>query len=212
MTTYAEFDEFADQIGERRRRAERLTPPLLLALGLVAGPAPDVGGRAPATPVRAASHLLADTLDDLGRAEEELRTQNEALFAARTELEHEQQALRDLFDFAPAAYVVTNAGGVLVRLNQAALTLLARPANVAVGKPLAAYVALADRTAFRTALARVVGSGRTETWRVRFVPRAGEPVECRVHARAVRPPSRSAPSVLHWVITEEPWELGDDLV
>ncbi len=87
MTPALDFAGFTDEFGERRRRAEMMTSPLLRTLGLVAhGDA--VGGvdTSPAT-VHATSDLLADTLADLGRVEEKLRAQNEALFAARTELE-----------------------------------------------------------------------------------------------------------------------------
>lgn len=82
MTSDLDFAGFTDELGERRRRAEMMTSP-----------------------------LLTDTLTELGRAEEELRTQNEALFAARTALEEEQQVFRDLFDLSPTASLVTTARG-----------------------------------------------------------------------------------------------------
>lgn len=216
MTTYADIHEFADRMGERRRQVEAATPSVLRALGrAVVGPA-DVGPGAAAGPVRATAELLATTLDELDRAEEELRVQNEALFAAHTELEEEQQVFLDLFELAPVAYFVTTANGRLLRLNGAAFALLGRPINLAVGKPLAVYVAPEDRAAFRGALPRPKPGGPVESWRMRLVPRDGEPVECRVHTRAVWPAPAGGPEaarepVLYWVITPELCEIADDL-
>ena len=216
MTTYADFEAFADEIGERRRRAERLTPSVRSTLESGAqhdAPPAD----ALAADAHATSDLLTDALGDLGLAEEELRVQNEALFAAHIELAQEHQAFRDLFEHAPVAYLVTTTRGVLTRVNQAATRLVARPANLIVGKPLSVYVAPADRAAFRAALARSAASDRPETWRVRLAPRGCGELECRVHTRVVRPVSLvgagpAGEPLGHWVITEEPWDAADDLV
>ncbi len=214
MVMHPDFAEFTDEFGERRRRAQEISSPLLRALGAVARTGGESG--ASIATVHATSDLIADALADLGRAEEELRAQNEALFAAQTELELEQQVFRDLFDLAPTASLVTNGVGQIVRINQAALELLIRPANAVVGKPLAAYVAIADRAAFRIALYRSKQSSRVETWPVRLTPKYGDPIECRVRTRALRSVcSGSAPcadAVLHWVITEELPHSSDDLV
>ncbi len=228
MTAYADFDAFADHLGARRRQAQEAAPPLLLAL--------EQSAERPPEPVRATAGLLASTLatalDDLGQAEEELRVQNEALFAAQTELAAEQRTFLDLFDLAPVAYAVTRADGQILRLNAPAFALLGRPANLATCKPLAVFVAPADRPAFRTALARPVVSGRVESWRMRLTPRHAEPVECRVFVRAVTPAptgaggdgachspaadaarltSPTAP-LLYWIITPELGDPADDLV
>lgn len=218
MTTYADIEGFADQIGERRRRAEALTPALLSVLETAADADVAAAERGLAASVHATTDLLAGTLDDLGRAEEELRVQNEALFTAHTELEREHQTFRDLFEYAPVAYVVTTDAGLLTRINHAAATLLGRSANMLVGKPLSTYVALVDRAAFRAALVRSASSPRAETWRVRFLPKGCDTVECRVHTRVVAPvtvvgsDAACGGSMLHWVITEEPWDALDDLV
>lgn len=227
MTTHVDFAGLTDAFGARRRRAESLTAPLLRALGLVTR---DPARTEPTTlaAVNATSDLLVDTLADLGMAEEELRAQNEALFAARTELEHDQQVYRDLFNLAPTPSLVTAAGGQILRINEAALALLARPVNAVIGKPFAAYVALADRPAFRAAFCRSLRSARVESWPVRLTPKHGDPIECRVRTRAIRAPSGtscgspygSPPAVtdgpavpaLQWVITEELSNSIDDLV
>lgn len=223
MTTNVDFAGFTDEFGARRRRAESLGGPLLRALEHVTR---NSAGALPATlaAVHATSDLLSGTLADLEMAEEELRAQNEALFAARTELEHDQQIYRDLFDLAPTPSLVTAAGGQILRINEAALALLARPMNAVIGKPFAAYVALADRAAFRAAFCRSLHSARVETWPVRLTPRHGDPIECRVRTRVIRAPydaRHDSPGAagdgttvpaLQWVITEELSNSTEDLV
>lgn len=232
MRTYADVNDFADELGARRRRAAEAAPPILLALGespASAGSAPDgapldgraSGGPVLSAPVRATAELLATALSDLGEAEEELRVQNEALFAAHTELEAEQQAVLELFELAPVAYIVTTADGRMVRMNQAAFSLLGQPRNLAVGKPLALYAVGEDRAAFHAALARTCLSPHVETWRVRLLPRNGEALECRVRVRAVKAHISTGPSpsiacqtervvlALYWVITPQLSDPGD---
>lgn len=201
MTTYADIDAFADELGARRRRAEEAASSLTAPV-----PVPDAAPAiAPSAPARATVELLAAALDDLGQAEEELRVQNEALFAARTELEAEQQEVLDFFELAPVAYIVTTADGRMLRMNQAAFALFGRPANFTVGKPLALFAAPEDRPAFRAALARACMSPHVETWRVCLLPRDGEPLECRVRVRTVNTQPQEGRHVpaLYWVITPE---------
>lgn len=211
MTTYAEIDAFADRIGARRRQAAETAQPFLLALGSPA-PADRAPDSVPPVPAGATVALLATALDDLGQAEEELRAQNEALFAAHTELAEEQQAVLDLFELAPVAYVVTTVDGRLLRVNRAAFALFGRPANMTVGKPIAVLTARADRAGFRAALVRAASSPHVESWRVRLVPSDGEALECRVRVRAVRVVGGApAGPVLYWVITPELSDPIDDL-
>ena len=64
---------------------------------------------------------LAETFDQLEAAlqelqatEEELLRQYEQLEDARRALEAERQRYRDLFEFAPDAYLLTDAGGTIL--------------------------------------------------------------------------------------------------
>ena len=54
------------------------------------------------------SRALDNARNVIERAVEELHLQNDALFAARTEVEDAYAQFRDFFEFAPAPYVVTS--------------------------------------------------------------------------------------------------------
>jgi PAS domain-containing protein len=69
----------------------------------------------------------------------ELEMQNEALRGAEIELEASHAQYRELFDCAPAGYLVLDATASIVRANMAASTLLGVPLDRLKGQPLIAF-------------------------------------------------------------------------
>lgn len=84
---------------------------------------------------------LQATFEELRVAQEELRQQNDELIAAQDQLEQEQQRYRDLFEFAPDGYLVTDQDGVILEANRAATKLLGVENRFLVNKPLLIFVA-----------------------------------------------------------------------
>jgi PAS domain S-box-containing protein len=82
---------------------------------------------------------------------------------------------RELFEFAPEPYLVTDAPGVIEEANQAAVAFFGRPKAFLRRTPLPFFVAAADRRAFYDRLARlgVLRSG-AESWEARLAVREGE--------------------------------------
>ena len=64
----------------------------------------------------------------------------------------ERDRYRDLFEFAPSGYLVTDAEGAIRELNRAACELLGITPRYAAGKPLAVFVRKEDRPAFHKQL------------------------------------------------------------
>jgi len=75
------------------------------------------------------------------------------------ELGAERQQYQEIFEHAPLAYVVTDAAGVIVAANGAAVDLLGRRRRALQGKPLAALVPLTQRRAFRERLSLAAAKG-----------------------------------------------------
>ncbi|MBD1876687.1 PAS domain S-box protein [Nodosilinea sp. FACHB-131] len=84
-------------------------------------------------------------LEELHVVVEAMRLQNEELLAAHYSLEHERQRYQNLFNFAPDAYVVTDARGTIENINGVAAQLLNVRASLAQGKLLTLFIAEADR-------------------------------------------------------------------
>ena len=71
-----------------------------------------------------ALETLATALEELHVAQEELLQQNDELLVAQQAIEAERQRYQELFEFAPDAYLVTDAEGTIQEANHAAATLL----------------------------------------------------------------------------------------
>ncbi len=194
MPNIAGFRDFSESLRERYEEIRRAAPEILRAAerSLPPGARPSLDE---------ASSMLQATLDDLGAAAEELRVQNDALFAAHTEMEAQGQFYRELFDLAPAACLVTSPDAQITHANVAATYLLGRPANALVGRLLVGFVDQPERGAFRAALARVLVTSLVEEWPIRLLSRGASAVDCRMRVSARREGGRV--HALQWIITEE---------
>jgi len=81
----------------------------------------------------------------------------------------------ELFEFAPGAYVVTDAHGSITEVNRAAVELLRAPSGVLPGRPLIDFVPLERRKSFREHLVALLADGglQRQSWRGRLQPGEG---------------------------------------
>jgi PAS domain S-box-containing protein len=100
-----------------------------------------------------AQDVLQSSLQELQSTEEDLRLDNELLSESQRKLERERQRYRDLFEFAPDGYMITNAFGIFQEINQAAASLFEADAKFLLGKPLMVCVAPGEHRAFSLLLA-----------------------------------------------------------
>jgi PAS domain S-box-containing protein len=100
---------------------------------------------------------FAISVEELQVAAEELHQQKEELLAAREEVESQRSRYRDLFEFAPNGYMVTDPTGVIEDANQAAVKLLRVPKSELVDKPLVVYVRPGEWDRYHVFLDRVTG-------------------------------------------------------
>jgi len=118
---------------------------------------------------------LSTAVEELRVAAEELRQQNEELLAMRQALEAERQRYRDLFEFAPDGYLVTDADGTIQEANQAAALLLDVRQDFLMGKPLVVFVAGEAHRGFNAYMARLHDGHleRVAEWQTTLQPRNG---------------------------------------
>ena len=193
----SQFAEYADAVRGKSVDTERSVRQTLARVGRRWPPAlrPELAD---------VSRAIDSTFRTLDNVTEELRVQNEALFAARYDLEGTSSLFRDLFELAPTAYVVTNGDGHIEYANDATCALLRCPKNALVRKPLACFVSLEERGTFRKAVLRVCESRAVCTWPVSLFPRgASRTLECRMRVRPVAASGSQLRLALYWNITEE---------
>ena len=193
----SEFAAFADALGGQRALSEPVVRQALARMGV--RHFDDIGDD-----LTSVSHEIGDTYQFLDNAVEEIRVQNEALFAARVELDAASALFRDLFELAPTPYVATDADTHIIFANEAACTLFRCSKNVLLGKPLDCFIALDERQAFRSAVLRTRQGDAVCTWPTALTPRgAGGLVYCRMRVRPASASGTQPPLALYWNITEE---------
>jgi PAS domain S-box-containing protein len=129
---------------------------------------------------------LGTTLEELSVAEEEIRQQNEELMAARVAVEAERLRYQELFEFAPDAYLITDANGVIQEANVAAGHLLRVLPRFLTGKPLGLFVTREGCHLFQSALTWLSREDADQDWEVCLRPRGGDPIDVALKVATVR--------------------------
>ena len=190
-----DYEAFAQELAAARTRGDQFQQRVLEA----------VEGEAL---LPAALEELSTALEELRVAEEEVRAQHEQLteghYSVQAELDHYQ----DLFELAPAAYLVTDTVGVVQRANRRSASLLGVPQQFLVGRPLAMYVATEDRWRLRDRLGRLGGLD-TGSWELLVQPRQREAVPVTASISVVRDQAGEVTG-LRWLLTEHSPQAGAD--
>lgn len=110
---------------------------------------------------------LRHLVHDLEVHQVELEMQNQELLDAQAALSAARDRYASLFDLAPVGYLVLDHDGTIVAANNAACGLFARPHHQVVGRGLATFIALNDRSALAQHLKEATGTdSRTRPLRV----------------------------------------------
>ncbi|MFQ4140738.1 PAS domain S-box protein [Chlorogloeopsis sp. ULAP02] len=149
----------------------------------------EYGLRQQAAQLEQTNLTLQETLEELQVAQEELRQQNEELVIAHNLAEAEGKRYRDLFNFAPDGYLVTDANGIIREANQAITALVAIQQNYLVNTPLAVYICKPDLRAFRNLLNNLHQQSqgqKLQTDELSIKPANGHPIPVAITGTAIR--------------------------
>jgi len=142
---------------------------------------------------------LAHALEELQAADRALHQQREESLNKQAELKLESQRYKDLFDHAPAGYVVTSVDGAIRQANPAALALLETSDRAIVGRPLAVFVPDGQRRAFRDKIEQLLQAAAPQEWVLSMCSWEGAPLELRLTGNVLRGTS-GRPLALYWLI------------
>jgi len=169
----------------------------------------DTNGSIRAEEVLARLRRSALAPGELEAALEELCRREEALARRERELEESSRRAqelylyyREMFEFAPDSYLVTDPAGTIREANQASAALLGTRKEFLVGKPLPLFVERQGRRDFYTQLARLGMTGMgARDWEARLQPTRGEPMHV---ALAVTPIPDGGSGVLgfRWLLRD----------
>jgi len=123
---------------------------------------------------------LGTSSEELQVAGEELLHQTETLISLRQQLEAERQSYKDLFEFMPQAYLVTDAQGKILQANRAAATLLGVEQSRLQDKLLVSFIPVEKRSAFRSNLNQLQKSNWVQQNKLRLQAHQGESFKASV--------------------------------
>lgn len=139
------------------------------------------------------SQLMPAVFKELGTASEKLQLaaeqliyQNQELATSRRAVEAERQRYLELFEFAPDAYLVTDAEGTIREANRAAAALFNVPQNYSIGKSIAVFVLEENRQNFYKELNSLKDLDRPKEWEVRLQPHNGPAFDAALTCAAIR--------------------------
>jgi len=125
---------------------------------------------------------LDTALEELKVAEETVHEQTEALGKALQRADGERRRYLELFEFAPDAYCVTDARGIIMEANRAMYELVESSPAAVIGKPLVVFVPRDRRREVRNFIWKVREPQAEAVpryplvWQTEFVLRRNNPV------------------------------------
>lgn len=136
--------------------------------------------------LREAFEEVQTALETLESATGEFRKQNEELVDARTRVEAERQRYRDLFEFAPDGYMVTDMNGMIQDANSAALKMLDVDRRFLLEKPLSDFIAATQRRDLQTLLTLLTQAEDRHEYAVTLRTHTGQSVEAELTVAPIR--------------------------
>ena len=145
--------------------------------------------------------LDVDSQREVEMALEELDVMWEELQGQAALLLRENERYAEFFEFAPDAYVISDAGGSIREANQAAGELFEAARADLLGRPLSEFIAEGDRVAFlsKSMALMLGGGGKALSWQARLQPVEGGALACEFSVRAI-PLRKSGVAGLCWLI------------
>lgn len=144
---------------------------------------------------------LAISSEELQVAAEEVSQQAEELATTRSQVEAERQRYKDLFDFMPNAYLVTDTNGKIQEANRAAATMLNVDQCYLMGKLLINFIPIQGRRVFRSKLERLNSCDWVQEFSECLQSRNGELFDAILTVAPVRNSQGSLVS-LRWIVRD----------
>lgn len=185
------MDRFARQINAVQRRTETLNQSLAEPSSLQPGL------------LVQAFNQLQDALEELRVTHNELRNQKEQLADSYRSAELERQRYRNLFDFAPDAYLITDRDGNIAHANRAAANLFQLPIqslNNWANKSLIDFLPEHQYHAFQYQLQRLPPEETLKDWEVVFYKQNGQTFPATISVNVVK--NLNNEINFHWLIRD----------
>jgi len=116
-------------------------------------------------------------------------------------LQLERQRYRELFDFAPDGYLVTDSKGIIRDANHTFAALIGVPTTWLLGSALSAYLSEESRPGFRRLLVRLRREDTIYDWEALLKPRSGEAFPASINVSSAAD-ARGQVLHLRWLVRD----------
>ncbi len=144
---------------------------------------------------------LQHAIEDVVAAHEEICRRYQQLATAYEVMETERQHYQDLFEQAPDAYLVTDAGGVIQEANRAAAALLNAHSEELMGALIRDFLAKKEREPFLDYAVQLSRAETVDEWEGHVQPTGGKPFLGSMTAAVIHD-RRGKPSGLRWLLRD----------
>jgi PAS domain S-box-containing protein len=151
----------------------------------------------------ALAQLLPEALGELHAALEDLGGIEADLVEARHTLEGDRERYQQLFEAVPAAYLVTDPGGIIQEANQRVEHLLGVAQHLLVGKPLVAFVTDDDHRRLHDRLGHPDRLNAGQTLTLNLQAHRSRPVRVTALTSVVRDQA-GRPAARAWMLQQPP--------
>jgi DNA-binding response OmpR family regulator len=128
---------------------------------------------------------LQNALEELTVMEEELRIQFDELSDTQSRRDAEYAHYKDLYEFAPIGYLITDKYGTILEANLAASYLLNTDKKFLTRKPLSIYVAQESKKVFSKLLTDLTQNTDHQEWKLVINPREMDPKPVRMIVKTI---------------------------
>jgi PAS domain S-box-containing protein len=137
-------------------------------------------------------------IEELQTTEEELRGWQQNLLISLDQIKQDCLRYQDLFEHAPAGYLVTSLDATIRQANQASQQLLGAPEKFLVGRSLALFLPTGERQLFRERVLKLPNRAVPLRWSLRMGPWKGEAQPIDATVALIQGQGR--PSGLRWLL------------
>ncbi len=147
----------------------------------------------------ASDDTLSEAMEELSISIEEMHAAEAELIEANKRLEEERWRYKELFDFAPDAYLVTNLYGIIKEANRAASALLKVSHDLMIGKPLQVFLHKSCLNTFRTNVGYLRQGKDIQGFEAWVIPRKDKPMPVAISVNPIGKPDGSLTG-LRWML------------
>lgn len=142
---------------------------------------------------------LSNKMAELQTSCEELRRHNEELISTQKTLEDERIKYRELFEFFPDGYIVTDSHGTIKQANLAAISLFNIEKAEIIGKHFIDFITEKDRSDFLSNLSKLDIHEKIIQWQLQIQPLNKPPFFTDTIVTCTRKDNKIS---LHWLIRD----------